>query len=245
MLRAPPSRSSEHPPGPRSAQPPQVARAAQAHGGAHDSVRPRRRRVPRAWLVGGGVGFVVLLVVGLLAFGPIVRSRVAKEGERRRLDVTVGSVRPGFFAVNLKDVHVKLQGVSGLEVRIDDVHVDLTTGLSVREIAAHGGEIRVEGEPEDVVDRLRAFQKGGAAQTAGEKGHRMPVSADALTLAWKLPAEGEISGSALKLSRGGRRHPARRAVGSPRPTSARLSRSSAVTSSSAPTAWRVASRRPP
>jgi len=144
---------------------------------------------------------VVLLVVVLLAFGPIVRSRVAKEGERRRLDVTVGSVRPGFFAVNLKDVHVKLQGISGLEVRIDDVHVDLTAGLSVREIAAHGGEIRVEGEPEDVVDRLRAFQKGGGAPTAGEKGHRMPVSADALTLAWKLPAEGEISGSALKLSR--------------------------------------------
>ena len=125
MLRAPPSRSSDSPPGPRGAQASQVAHAEQAHRGAHDSERPRRRRVPRTCLLGGVGVAAVLLVVGLLAFGPIVRSRIAKEGERRRLDVTVGSVRPGFFAVNLKDVHVKLQGVSGVEVRIDDVHVDL------------------------------------------------------------------------------------------------------------------------
>jgi hypothetical protein len=144
---------------------------------------------------------VALLVVALLAFGPIVRARIAKEGERRRLDVTVGAVRPGFFAVNLKDVHVKLQGVTGVEVRVDDVHVDLTAGLSVREVAAHGGEIRVEGEPEEVVERLRAFQKGGGTPTTGEKAHRTPISADALTLAWKLPSEGEISGTAIKASR--------------------------------------------
>ncbi len=156
----------------------------------------------RARVLGGFGGFVVLLVVALLAFGPIVRSRIAREGERRRLDVTVGSVRPGFFAVSLRDVHVKLQGVSGVEVRIDDARVDLTAGLSVREVSAHGGEIRVEGEPEDVVERLRAFQKAGATQSTGEKGHRMPVSADALTLTWKLPSGGEIAGSAVKLSRG-------------------------------------------
>ena len=209
MLRAPPSRSSDRPQGPRSAQAPQVERAAQSLDGARDSERPRgwRSSRPRGWrssrprVLGVAGAFVVLLVVGLLAFGPIVRSRVTAEGARRRLDVTVGSVRPGFFAVNLKDVHVKLQGVSGVEVRIDDVHVDLTAGLSVREVSAHGGEIRVEGEPEDVVERLRAFQKAGASQGTGEKGHRMAVAADALSLAWKLPSEGEIGGSAIKLSR--------------------------------------------
>ena len=156
----------------------------------------------RARVLGGLGALGVLLVVGLLAFGPIVRSRIAKEGERRRLDVTVGSVRPGFFAVSLRDVHVKLQGVSGVEVRIDDVRVDLTAGFAVREVSAHGGEIRVEGEPEDVVERLRAFQTAGSTPSTGEKGRRMPVSADALTLTWKLPSEGEIGGSAIKLSRG-------------------------------------------
>ena len=126
-------------------------------------------RLPKAWLLGVGGLALVLLVSGLLAFGPIVRSRVAKEGERRRLDVTVGSVRPGFFAASLKDVHVKLQGVSGIEVRLDDVHVDLSVGLSVREVAAHGGEIQLDGEPEDVIERLRAFQRNGPpATTLGE-----------------------------------------------------------------------------
>jgi hypothetical protein len=158
--------------------------------------------VPRVWLLAGGGATLLLLVVGLLAFGPIVRSKVAKEGQRRRLDVTIGSVRPGFFAVNLKDVHVRLQGVEGLEVRVDDVHVDLSAGLSVREVAAHGGEIRVEGEPEDVVERLRAFHKTGGSSSSGEKGHRVPISADGLALAWKLPSEGEISGSAIKVARG-------------------------------------------
>ena len=183
MLRAPPRRSSDRPEGPRS---------------AHRSPRLAFSR-PRL-LVGAGV-FVVLVVVGLFAFGPLVRSRIAKEGERRRLDVTVGSVRPGFFALNLRDVRVKLQGVSGVEVRIEEVHVDLTAGFSVNEVTAHGGEIRVDGEPEDVVERLRAFQKGGSPQAAGEKGHRVSISADGLALAWKLPSEGEISGAAIKVSR--------------------------------------------
>src|SRR4051812_7755010 len=205
MLRAPstrpPSSSESSSQGPRSSA--QVARAAQAPEGQRLSERPPapRRRIPRAWLLGGLGGALLLLVIGLLAFGPIVRSRIAKEGERRRLDVTVGSVRPGFFAVKLGDVHVKLQGVSGIDVRIDEVHVDLSAGFSVRDVAAHGGEIHIEGEPEDVIERLRAFQKGGGAPASTEKGHRMPVSVDGLALAWKLP-DGEIGGSGIKLSRG-------------------------------------------
>ena len=186
-LHAPPSRTSDRP---------------EAGPAAH-SVRPAAiyRRLPKTWLVvAAGVG-MVLLVAGLFAFGPIVRSRVAKEGERRRLDVTVGSVRPGFFAASLKDVHVKLQGVSGVEVRLDEVHVDLTAGFSVRDIAAHGGEIQIDGEPEDVIERLRAFQKSGPSPGASEKGHRTPISADGLALAWKLPADGAINGSGIKLSR--------------------------------------------
>jgi hypothetical protein len=151
-FRAPPSRTTDRP----------------DSGPAAQSARPAAfvRRLPKAWLLGAGAFGLVLLIAGLLAFGPIVRSRVAKEGQRRRLDVTVGSVRPGFFAANLDDVHVKLQGVSGVEVRLDEVHVDLSVGFSVREVAAHGGEIQVDGEPEDVMERLRTFQKNGPPPTA-------------------------------------------------------------------------------
>jgi hypothetical protein len=169
------------------------------------SVRPAAiyRRLPKTWLaIGAGVA-MVLLAAGVLAFGPIVRAKVAKEGQRRRLDVTVGSVRPGFFAASLRDVHVKLQGVSGVEIRLEEVRVDLSAGFSVRELAAHGGEIELDGEPEDVIERLRAFQRSGPPPAAAEKAHRTPMSADGLALAWKLPlpGDGAINASGIKLAR--------------------------------------------
>lgn len=63
---------------------------------------PRRR-----WLIGAGVAAGVL-ACGTLAFGPIARSRIEREAERRHLDVTVGSVRPGFFAVDR--LHPRMRG---------------------------------------------------------------------------------------------------------------------------------------
>ncbi len=192
MLRAPPSRPREQP-----------HAVAQADGVTDGAAAAWYARIPRAWLLATAGVLGVLLVAGLAAFGPIVRSRIAKEGARRRLDVTVGSVRPGFFAIALKDVHVRLVGVSGVEVRLDNVRIDLTAGLSVREVAAHGGEIKVDGEPEDLLERLRAFQKEGkgTGTPESEKGHRLAVSADGLALSWKLPSEGEVVGSSLKAAR--------------------------------------------
>jgi hypothetical protein len=192
MLRAPSSRTRE--------QSEAAVADASSRSAAQSVLRPKRR-FPRPWLLGTASALVALLVVGLAAFGPLVRSRIAKEGSRRQLDVTVESVRPGLFGIGLKDVRVRLQGVSGIEVHLDEVRVDLTARLSVREVAGRGGEIRVEGEPEDVVERLREFQK--ISKTTGaalEKGHRTAVSADDLAFAWRF-GDGEIVGSALKLSR--------------------------------------------
>jgi len=198
MHGAPPTRTTDRP------------GVAEARAARREHEKTKKRRVPR-WLLAAGGVLLVLVIAGLFAFGPIVRSRIAKEGARRRLDVTVGSVRPGFFAIGLKDVHVRLQGVQGVEIRVDEVRVDLSAGLSVREVVAHGGEIHIEGEPEDVVERLRAFHKGEkTAAAAPEKSARTPISADGLALTWKLPSEGdgagrgpaEISGTALRLSRG-------------------------------------------
>ena len=194
MFRAPLSRPREQP---------EAAAVAEARGVGHRVAPSKGPRIPRAWLLGGAAGLFVLVVAALAAFGPIVRSRIAKEAARRRLDVTVGAVRPGFFAVHLKDVQVRLQGVPGVEVRLDEVHVELTAGFSVREVAGHGGEIRLEGEPEELATRVRTFQKEGKASGAPpEKDHRMAASADGLALAWKI-SEGEIVGTTIKLARDG------------------------------------------
>jgi len=148
-------------------------------------------------------GVVVLgLIAGLVAIGPVVRGRVAREAARRRLEVTVGSVRPGFFAASLRDVKVRLQGVEGVEVGLDVVRVDLTAGFSLREITAQGGEIRVAGEPDEVVERLRAFQRAGTPSApSNAKAERADLSASGLALSWKLPSGGELTGTGLTASR--------------------------------------------
>ena len=165
--------------------------------------RARRFRVPRAVLIGGGV-VLTLLVVGLVAVGPLVRSRVAKEAERRHLDVTVGSVRPGFFTVTLNDVHVHPQGVDGIDVHLDKTHVDLTAG----DVEVDGGEITIAGEPEVLADRLKEWRarSGGdkadaAAKAENADAKKRPVHADNLSLSWKLPSGGEVTGSGLRAGR--------------------------------------------
>lgn len=159
-------------------------------------------RASRALAVGGGV-LVLLAVLGALSFGPIVRSRIASEGQRRKLDIDVGSVRPGFFAVSLHDVRVRPRGAPGIEARLAAVRVELSAGLSVREVQARGGEIVVAGEPDEVVDRLREVRRstriGGESTTAG--GSKAALRAEDLSLSWKLPSGGELSGSGLRASR--------------------------------------------
>jgi hypothetical protein len=141
---------------------------------------------------------VALALAGIVSFGPLVRGRVAKEAQRRRLDVEVGSVRPGFFAITLADVRVRLRGVAGVEARFDEVRVDFGASLSVNEVHAKGGGVFAEGEPEDVVERLRAFRKSEGGEGGGG---RTPVSAEELSLSWKLPSGGELSGTGLRASR--------------------------------------------
>ncbi|MBX3230546.1 MAG: transglycosylase domain-containing protein [Labilithrix sp.] len=142
----------------------------------------------------------LLVVVAAVAFGPVVRGRVAREAARRHLEVEVGAVRPGFFAVTLRDVRVKPEGVAGLEAHLDRVHVDLTAG----DIDVDGGTIAIDGEPEDLADRMKAWRarSGGDTKAAeASRGSKKPVRLDNLALAWKLPSGGEVTGSGIRVTR--------------------------------------------
>lgn len=174
----------------------------------HGPPRPARwrrrfdRRARRALFVGVGV-VVFLALAGAFSFGPIVRSRVAREAERRELDVEVGGVRPGFFAITLRDVRVRPRGVAGIEARVESLRVELGATLAVREVRAKGGGVFVEGEPEDVVERLRALRRtAGEKSTRAESGRsQTPMSAEELALSWKLPSGGELTGSGIRAAR--------------------------------------------
>jgi hypothetical protein len=194
MLRAPP-RPTEPPgsddaPSPRSA-PPQ----------ARAFVSPERSR--RALLIAAGVAVLIVGVLAL-AFGPLARARIAAEADRRQLDVDVGSIRPGFFAVTLADVRVRPRGVRGLEATLEAVRVDLSASFSVADVQVSGGAVVVVGEPEDVARRLRDLRgaqvKGDGASARGSKA---PLRADGLSLTWKIPSGGELSGRGIALARDG------------------------------------------
>lgn len=161
-----------------------------------------RRRPPLPVLIPVGL-LLVLLIIFAFAFGPIVRGRVQKEADRRRLDVEVGSVRPGFFAVSLRDVKVKPRGVAGVEVKLDDVSVDLTASLSVQEVKAKGGSITVEGEPDDVMERLTEFRRSSspASPSPGSSSAKTPMSVEGLSFSWRLPSGGEFTGVGLRVAR--------------------------------------------
>ncbi len=177
------------------------ARPAETVAEARPAGRPRSTKVRWVW-IGVPAGLAMMLLAVLIAFGPLVRSKVAKEAARRHLDVTIGSVRPGFFAVSLGDVRVKMQGVQGVEARIETVRVELSAGLSVREVIARGGVVDVDGDPDDVVQRVREFRKGGGGGPSGsETAKKTPISIEDLALSWKTPA-GEIHGTGLRFSRG-------------------------------------------
>lgn len=158
---------------------------------------PRRR-----WLIGAGVAAGVL-ACGTLAFGPIARSRIEREAERRHLDVSVGSVRPGFFAVVLKDVHVRPSGSQAIDARLDDVRVDLAATLSVREVSVHGGEVSIDGEPDEIEARLRELRGGGGegAASGGGRASRIALGVSDLALRWKIPSGGEVTGSGISVER--------------------------------------------
>lgn len=140
---------------------------------------------------------VLLLGGGAAAFGPIVRSKVQKTASARHLAVEVGGVRPGFFKVGLRDVHVRPEGVEGIEVVLPEVDVSLSAGLSPKAIAVRGGELTLHGDPTELRDKLRALRhdKDGeptAAPTTSTSS--LEISAEDLRV--KLTTEGATSAQA-------------------------------------------------
>ncbi len=169
---------------------------------------PEPRPRPRGLLAAGAVLGAVTLVGlgGAVAVGPIVRARVAKEADRRHLDVDVGSVRPGFFAVVLQNVRVKLRGVPGIAVDLDEVRGELSATFALRELVVQGGRLELDGEPEELAERLKTFRRdAGESEDTNDapKGKsRLAVTASGLALAWRAPSGATLAGEGLRFARG-------------------------------------------
>ena len=120
----------------------------------------------------------------VLSFGPLVRGRVAAEAARRHLDVQIGAVRPGWFAVRLLDVGVRPLGIDEAQVRVTEVRVRLSVGLHVEEVEVHGGEVSLRGDRDRLREKLRAWREGLPRGGETAQAHIVPITADSLAVRW-------------------------------------------------------------
>jgi len=140
-----------------------------------------------------------LAVAGVLAatafaatasFGPVVRAVVVREAARRHLDVRVGSVRPGWFAVRLLDVDVQPAGTTTIRAHVTELRVGLGL-LRVSSLDLRGAELVLRGTPEAIREDWRRF-RGPDSPRAAPSGPATPLRAEGGSVRWVDPAAPEV-----------------------------------------------------
>ncbi len=129
----------------------------------------------------GALGVVVALGVAAISFGPFVRSRVAKESERRGLVTTIGRVHAGWFAITLDDVTIKPEGTTALDARIAHVRIETTATMSVARLVISSPEIHLA---ENALDELAAWRERHTTSSE-PSAHKTPLAVEHGTLAWR------------------------------------------------------------
>jgi hypothetical protein len=139
-------------------------------------------RVPRKGIAAAGASVAVLGVGAAIAFAPIVRARIAAVGTSRRLDVEVGRVSAGWFAVTLREVRVRPSGVAGVSVVLPEVRVELGALLSPSRVEVHGGDVLLRGSAEELESSIRTW-RGAEMHGAGES-RRTPIAIEHVGVRW-------------------------------------------------------------
>jgi monofunctional biosynthetic peptidoglycan transglycosylase len=144
-----------------------------------------RWRLDKPWRI-AGVAAIFLLLIGALAFGPVVRSVAVGRARARGVELEIGGARPGWFSVQLRDTLVQLKGAPAVRVRLERVVVRFTPWLSVRGIELDGGEVALSGAAQLLLEQLqawRAAQRSGVEPASGARA-RLALRATGLTLRW-------------------------------------------------------------
>jgi hypothetical protein len=126
-----------------------------------------------------GAGACAALAVASAALGPAVRARVAASATAHNLDVRIGAVRPGWFAIRLLDVTLSARGGGVLAV-IREVRIGVTAGFRPSDIELRGGSVDLEG-PLDAI--RRQMEPSGAVERASTV-PGTPIHGHDLAVAW-------------------------------------------------------------
>jgi hypothetical protein len=144
---------------------------------------PRIRLSRRQAIVAAGAGVGVIALA--LSFGPIARGKLMAEAARRHLDVHVGSVRPGWFAVGLKDVTVQPVGAPGVRVHVGSMDVGLSATLHPSEVVVRDGDVSLEGSVEELKKQIETWRGSEGADSEGGGGRKLRLRGERFALEWK------------------------------------------------------------
>ncbi|WP_394844697.1 transglycosylase domain-containing protein [Pendulispora brunnea] len=166
-------------------------------------LRDALRSVP-TWVV----RWVLLSVAGVgliavLSFPPLMRGRVKAVAEKRGLEVGVGSIRPGWFALKLSDVDVRPEGVRGAKLSLSQVEISLDMWMRPRKVAIVGGHVEADGALDDLEKEIDAWRSRHPSRSGGTPSGKRPleVTADAISLAWNGGVDA-LEGSGISFARG-------------------------------------------
>jgi hypothetical protein len=160
-------------------------------------MRWRRRLVASAALV------VIGGLVAGFGFAPLVRWRMQSIAAARRVSATVGTVTPGWFGLNLRDVRLTPAGVP-VEVGLRDVRVDLSPMLSPSRVEARQVDVQILGDAEAVEAAIRAWEEGRRTDSRDSPTGLLPVTVGGVSVVWRAqPGDApiaEVAGGSLERS---------------------------------------------
>ncbi|MEY2935386.1 MAG: hypothetical protein RL033_6135, partial [Pseudomonadota bacterium] len=142
-------------------------------------------KLDNPWRI-AGVAAIACILIAVIALGPVVRSVAMSRARSRGVELDIGSVRPGWFSVQLRDTTVQLIDVPALQVKLDNITVSLTPWLSLREIELHGGEVLLTGAADGIVEQLQQWRaaRRSNSEPAVSGRAKLALRGDGLSLRW-------------------------------------------------------------
>jgi hypothetical protein len=147
-------------------------------------------RVLRRRLVFGSLVAAAFVVLALASAGPLVRARLDRVAARYALNVRVGAVHFGWFALYLSDLTVRPVDWDGLTVHVPRARVGLTTFLGLQRLEVDDPMAELHGSSSEVIEGARRWR----ASIPGDSSKRSERSAAPVTVlnagfSWRGAAE--------------------------------------------------------
>jgi hypothetical protein len=123
-------------------------------------------------------------VVIAVAFGPLVRAKVRAVAAQQGLDIEIGSVRPGWFAVRLLDVRAQPASLAGVRLAFPEIRVALSAFLAPKEVAAMGGQVALAGSVDELRSALEVW-RGRRRSTSSGKSSNLILHGEGISIEWR------------------------------------------------------------